>query len=239
MIMNVLLLACAVAQAAPEPAGPITGTVAETMDSGGYTYVRLTQGQGSVWVASPKTKAAVGQKMSFQPGAVMKDFQSPTLKRTFPSIVFSGGPAGAAPAGHGHGAMMGMGGGMGKSGAMPAGHGSASVPLEPGAKVPKSDAADGVAVAELYARRKELDGKTVSVRGKVVKVRAQIMGKNWVHLQDGSGDQKAGTHDLTVSTKDLPKAGEVVTLRGKARAEHTIGAGYSYPVLLEDAALAK
>ncbi|MBI5874437.1 MAG: hypothetical protein HZB81_01070 [Deltaproteobacteria bacterium] len=59
-------------------------------------------------------------------------------------------------------------------------------------------AKDGYTVEELYAKKKELSVKNVSVRGKVVKFNAGIMGRNWVHLQDGSG--KPGTNDITITT---------------------------------------
>ena len=41
---------------------PITGTVAETMDSGGYTYLLLDQEGGKQWVAVPKMQVTVGDE---------------------------------------------------------------------------------------------------------------------------------------------------------------------------------
>jgi hypothetical protein len=222
----VLLWSWALAQAAPAPAPApetaLTGTVAETMDSGGYTYVRLAQGKDSLWLAVPQMKVTVGKNMSFRPGMAMRDFKSKTLKRTFPAIVFSPGLAAGPSAGKGHGGML-------------AGHGSSSAPFQAGLKIAKADGPDGFTVAELHARRKELAGKGVSVRGQIVKVLPQIMGRNWLHLQDGTGDPKAGTHDLTVTTAALPKAGQVLIIKGKVAADRDIGAGYFYPVLVEDA----
>lgn len=84
--------------AAEAPQGAtISGTVVETFDSGGYSYVSLEQGGKRTWIACPKVKLAVGQKATFLPGQVMQNFTSKTLKRTFDSIVFSGGLA-SAPA---------------------------------------------------------------------------------------------------------------------------------------------
>lgn len=83
------------AQAQPQaqaPAGPgVSGKVVETMNSGGYTYVCLENGGKKTWVALPQTKVSVGQQLSCQPGMVMNNFTSKTLKRTFESIVFSSG----------------------------------------------------------------------------------------------------------------------------------------------------
>ena len=70
----------------------LSGKVAETMDSGGYTYVLLDNDGKQTWLAMPKTKVVKGSKMSFQPGAEMVGFHSKTLNRTFERIIFSGGP---------------------------------------------------------------------------------------------------------------------------------------------------
>ncbi|HEY6012158.1 MAG TPA: hypothetical protein VIX18_11900 [Nitrospirota bacterium] len=78
-------------QAGGNQAGGISGKVVETMNSGGYTYVCLENSGQKTWVALPETKVAVGQQVTCMPGAVMQNFTSKTLKRTFDSIVFSGG----------------------------------------------------------------------------------------------------------------------------------------------------
>ncbi|MBE0595679.1 MAG: hypothetical protein IH614_00255 [Desulfuromonadales bacterium] len=86
----------AMAAAPAETGVAIAGTVAETMDAGGYTYVRVTQKEAAkeakaTWVAVPKAKLAVGSQVSFAPGATMENFTSKTLNRTFESIIFSSG----------------------------------------------------------------------------------------------------------------------------------------------------
>jgi hypothetical protein len=70
---------------------PLSGKIVETMNAGGYTYVCLENNGKKTWIAMPLTQVKIGQQVSCQPGAVMKNFTSPTLKRTFESIVFSGG----------------------------------------------------------------------------------------------------------------------------------------------------
>lgn len=222
LLPAVLLTAAALSLAAPAPEALVTGVAAESMDSGGYTYVRLVQGKDSVWLAAPPTKITKGRKLSFRPGMAMRNFKSQTLKRTFPSIIFSPGLASSTSAG---------------SGRMMPGHGSSAAPAEPDLKVAKAEGPDAFTVAELHARRKELEGKPVTVRGKIVKVSPEIMGRNWLHLQDGTGDAKAGTSDITVTTADLPQAGQVVVIKGKVAADKDIGAGYVYPVLVEGASV--
>ena len=101
--------------------------------------------------------------------------------------------------------------------------------------VEKAKGADAYTVSETHEMAGKLDKKTVAVRGKVVKVSRLIMGKNWVHLRDGSGDPGKGTNDLVVTTKDLPKVGDVVTAKGTLYKDKDFGSGYKYPVIVEGA----
>lgn len=195
----------------------VAGKVAETMDSGGYTYVRVLEGKDSSWVAIPQQAVKVGAEVSYS-GLVMNDFHSKTLNRTFKKLVFSEGTAAS-----GHGA---------KSGKAPQSHGQAA-PNQLPVKISKAEGQTAYTIAEIFSKRKELDGKQVSVRGKVMKVSGEIMGRNWVHLQDGSGDSKAGTHDLLVTTSEEAKTGETVTARGTVAKDKDFGSGYRYQVLVE------
>jgi len=102
-------------------------------------------------------------------------------------------------------------------------------------KVEKAKGADAYTVSETYEKIEKLEKKTVSVRGQVVKVSKGIMGKNWVHLQDGSGDAGKGTNNLVVTSQDVPKVGDVVTAKGTIYKDKDFGAGYLYKVIVEEA----
>ena len=106
-------------------------------------------------------------------------------------------------------------------------------------KVPKATGPDARTVAEIVAKGPELKGKTVLVRGKVVKFTGGVMGKNWVHLRDGSGSASDGTNDVVVTTQDETKIGDVVLARGTVRTDVNLGSGYAYKVLVEEAKLQK
>lgn len=67
------------------------GTVVQAQTAGGYTYIEVTGAQGSQWLAAPATNIAVGTKVRYEGGAVMTNFTSAALKRTFPTILFVGG----------------------------------------------------------------------------------------------------------------------------------------------------
>ncbi len=201
---------------------PLEGTVVETMDSGGYTYAKLDSGTAQVWVAGPETKLAVGTKIGAGSGTLMAGFHSSTLNRTFDEIYFIASFAivGAAP---------------------PNPHGNAPVATAPGKPTPMAmsekiePAAGGQTIAQVFANVSTLAGKPVVVRGKVVKVNNQILGHNWLHIQDGTG--AAGTNDLTITTPATVALGDVVVVRGTVSTNKDFGAGYKYAVLVEDAAV--
>ena len=106
---------------------------------------------------------------------------------------------------------------------------------EKGAVPAITKAKGGHTVEELYAKKDELKGKKVAVRGKVVKFNGDIMGRNWLHLQDGSGKQ--GANDITVTTNQDAKIGDTIIATGVMATNKDFGGGYSYEVILEDAAL--
>jgi len=92
-------------------------------------------------------------------------------------------------------------------------------------------------VAEVITKSTELKDKPVRVSGKVVKYNGGIMGKNWIHLRDGTGQEADGTNDVLVTTAAEAKLGAVVTVTGVVRTNKDFGSGYSYKVLIEDAKL--
>ena len=94
----------------------------------------------------------------------------------------------------------------------------------------------GKTIAEVFAGKDQLAGQNVVVRGKVVKANANIMGKNWLHVRDGSGSE--GTNDLTVTTSGtMPNVGDTVVVTGPVALNKDFGMGYQYDVIIEDAAV--
>jgi len=85
--------------------------------------------------------------------------------------------------------------------------------------------------------RKALSGKSIKVRGRVVKFNGGILGRNWIHIQDGTGSPKEGTDDLTVTSDAAATVGSVVTFAGTIAVDKDFGAGYAYPVMLESGAI--
>ncbi len=240
------------ASSAAEPGKPITGTVLETMSGAGYTYVQLDTSDGTLWAALPESTITVGESLALQPGLVMNDFHSTTFDRTFAAIVFSPGrtpgdaekPAApdqpqsaAAPAEDPFAAAVAAEQGSPQPSAAIPQSGGSTAAIAPFAEVEVAKAAgdNGYTVGEVFAKAEQLSGTTIRVRATVVKYNANIMGRNWVHLQDGSGDPLHNTHDLVVTTTQELAQDQVVTLEGTVAVNRDFGAGYTYAVLVEQA----
>jgi hypothetical protein len=239
----------------------LQGTVMETMNSSGYTYLLLEAPQGKTWVAIPETPIKTGETVTCMPGMTMTNFVSKTLNRTFDTIVFSPGLAKgeAAPTsqpqtpgtpdkkntGFNEALQAEHSGGpapkMGDSGAMgpSAGSAGAVVPSAATVNVNKASGPNSYSVNECFEQAKDLNTKTVRVRGKIMKISRMIMGKNWLHLQDGTGNPLKNQHDLVVTTQDDPAENTVVTVEGTLSANRDFGAGYKYDVIVEDAKVEK
>jgi len=203
----------------------VTGKVLKVKDGGGFTYLRLTTKDGETWAAIAKTPVKVGSEVTIENVTIMENFESKTLKQTFDRIVFgslvAGGATGAAPAGD----MAALHAGV------PSSSDSAYV------KVAKATGPNARTVAEITTRSTELKDKTVVVRGKVVKFTPGVLGKNWIHLRDGSGSTSDGTNDVVVTTSDEAKIGDIVLVKGIVHIDRDLGSGYSFKVLIDDATL--
>jgi len=209
------------------------GTVVETMNSGGYTYVQVDTGEGKIWAAAPQFTVKVGDEVSMPEGMPMADFYSKTLDRKFELLymVNTITVGGGAPAGHPA---------TGATPQMPTGHpaiGAGQTAAGPVDLSGISKAPGGYTVEELFTQKSDLAGKRVAVRGKVIKFTPQIMGKNWVHLADGTGTAEAKTNDLTLTTNDTFAVGDTVTLEGLVAVDKDFGYGYFYELILEEAAV--
>jgi hypothetical protein len=242
---------------------PIKGKVLETMNAAGYTYIKIDSDLGQAWVAVPESKVEVGQVVMANPGMAMADFESKTLNKTFDVIIFSSGlgdpnkpfnpgkeaAMGATGSDKSFAAAMqaetgaanphagaGMGGMMGGA-AMGAASGGSSTAIVPAAevKVDKAKADNARTVGECFDNARQLNNEKVTVRGKVMKVSRMIMGKNWVHLQDGTGNPMKNTHDLVITTMADPEVDSVIVIEGTLHADKDFGAGYRYDVIIEDA----
>jgi len=211
---------------APTAVATASGAVAETMDAGSYTYVRVATDTGDVWAAASRFDIKVGDRVTVPLEMPMRNFHSNSLNRDFPVIYFT-----SRIIREGETAEAG-GPGAGAAQLAPGAH----PPAQPVAAVTEvvPQPAGATSVAKVWEGRKVFAGQAVTVRGKVVKVNAGIMGRNWIHLQDGTGSAADRTNDLTATTSAEFSVGDVVTVTGILAADKDFGAGYAYPVILEN-----
>lgn len=220
--------------------GMLQGKVLETFGSGGYTYVKIDNAGKEIWAAVPQAEVAIGEEVALAGGQVMSNFHSKTLDRTFDEIIFSGGLIGKGQDGGGasfQGALQSESGAAMTKPLDPAeismGSSKAVVPLTD-LKIEKAAGEGGYTIGELFGQAADLNGKKVRVQGQVVKFTANIMGRNWLHLQDGSGDPQQNTHDLVVTSNEQAEKGDIVTIEGVLAANKDFGYGYKYNVIVED-----
>ena len=203
------------------------------MNSGGYSYVYLQKKDGKkVWVAVMDTPVKVGSQMSFKPGMEMINFESKSMKRTFDKIIFSEGPL-TKPASDAKVSDP-----MKDQGVSPGSKG-ASAPKEGKISVTKATGRNATTVEGAYLNSAKLDKKKIVVKGKVVKVSIGIMQKNWIHIQDGTGSQAKGTHNLVCTSQEMADVGDIVTVTGTLAKDRDFGGGYRYGAIIENATFKK
>jgi hypothetical protein len=221
-------------ESAEPPQTPTFGTVTESIDSGGYTYICINSGNRSYWLAASPLEVQVGDEVEYDGAMLMRDFHSSTLDRTFPAILFVSKAW----------IRKKVEGAVSRPPSLPSGH-----PLVPdeqvsgresGPKPPEAGSIpslpDGKTVAQIFESKSELAGKRVRVIGKVMKVNSNIMGRNWIHIQDGTSNNEDS--DLVVTSDQQASVGTVVVVEGVVAVDQNFQSGYFFPVLLEDSTLA-
>ncbi len=196
------------------PAGTHAVKVLDNVNAAGYTYLQVDENGNQYWIAAPQTNVQKGEIVYYSNGMEMKNFHSATLNKTFDSILFvQSVSTEAAP------------------NSLSAAHAQTQniqkeqISIEPpkGAKT----------IADIYSQKKSLEGHSVEIKGKVVKFNPDIMNRNWIHIQDGTSYGE--DYDLLVTSTDNVAVGDVIIVQGTVALDKDFGAGYSYPVMIENA----
>lgn len=210
-------------------AGNFSGKVLETLEAAGYTYVQVDTGKAKVWAATPRLSVKVGDTLAVGQAMPMRNYHSKSLDRDFEVVYFTAETKvnGELPAA------------ANSASALPKDHPPITGTGSPSLSKPKLSFTDikkaegGKRISEVFADKTSLSGKGVKIRGRVVKFNANIMGKNWIHIQDGTGER--GSDDLTVTSKTRSKVGDLILVEGKVTTERDFGGSYQYAVIIEDA----
>jgi hypothetical protein len=194
----------------------LVGVVREHTDVSQYTYLRLATDAGETWAAVYRAPVKDGATVTVEHASAIHKFHSRELGRDFETIWFGMLPGyETAPA---TGAAAGKGAAAGAA---------AAVALPPGT----------LSIADLASKAASLEGTQATVAGKVVKENEGIMGRNWIHIQDGTGSATDKTNDVLVTTDGTAKVGDAIVATGKVRTKQDFGSGYAYDFMLEQASV--
>jgi len=189
--------------------------VEEVVQASAYTYLLGKENDKTTWLALPKIEASKGEIYYYQGGMEMKNFKSTELKRTFDSILFIEGVQRTDSF-------------QNKSA------GTTNTNLKPVPKLNKiiNTVEGSITIAELITNKNEYANKLVKIRGQVTKYNRAIMGKNWIHIQDGT--ECSGENDLTITSEMETQKGEVIIVEGKIILDKDFGSGYFYKIIMEE-----
>jgi hypothetical protein len=199
----------------------ILGTVTSTVDALNYTYVEVDTGAKRIWAAGPQTPVQLGDSVFLLDAMPMTGFHSKSLDRKFETLYFV---SAIRPASHANG--------VGAGAAAP--HGEAPTATVKPDVSGIARAEGGHTIAEIFDGRERLVGQEVAVRGVVVKINSRILGRNWIHLEDGTAGPD-GSKVLVATSQQTAEVGDTVLVRGTLATDKDLGYGYHYDALVEEA----
>ena len=193
------------------------GVVVDTLDGGGYTYLQIEDAKKKYWIAVEGAKIDKGMEVRFTEELRAKNFESKSLNRVFDEIVFASN--------------------LQYRTSVPE---SANIALVTElVKVSPYQQKDTISVAKALSERIKLNGITIHIRGKVVKVSRGIMERNWIHIQDGTGEGDEVGRIVFTSKDDTLSVGDIVTAQGVVSVDKNFGSGYVYKMIVENASFKK
>lgn len=190
--------------------------VVEVLQANQYSYLKVKEAGDEHWVAISRQEVSKGDILYYDQALEMNNFHSKDLNRDFEKIYFISNTSKTPVNPNGE--------------LIPEGHtGKVENPLT---VAPIQKNANELTIAQLYSKKAEFAGKEIVIKGSVVKVVKDVMGKNWIHIQDGTNDN--GKFDLTITSSDLPGLNDIITAKGKITLDKDFGYGYFYDVIMED-----
>lgn len=192
--------------------------VDEVIQTTSYTYLLANENEKLQWLALPKIEASEGDVYYYEDGMEMKDFKSNELDRTFASVMF----------------LKEIQSDKFKNESVPSDH---LKPKTEKQNITITPVEGTISIAELFGNSNNYANKMIKIQGEVVKFSSNIMGKNWIHLQDGT--ESDGKNDLTITTDQMAKVGEIIIIEGKITLEKDFGSGYFYELIMEEAKIIK
>ncbi len=205
------------------------GIVQEVLQVSSYTYLNVLEDGEKKWIAVPTIDAKLGEIYYYKGGMAMPNFQSTELNRTFDSVLFLGSITSAE--------AIDVDSGMADPDAPKEDVVPAKQPTLNQLELNIEAVEGGIRIATLFENPQQYAGKSIKVVGEVTKFSANIMGKKWIHFQDGTAYE--GAYDLMLTSQEIVSVGDVVVFEGVIALDKDFGAGYFYKVIMEDAVLIK
>ncbi len=207
-----------------------TGTVKHMQQAGRYTYLTLDQKGTEVWVATTSTNVAVDDVIDYSEALLIENFEAKSLNKTFDQIYFTGGVK-----------IVG-GPSFSKDVSLPDDNvhkkiqkENTTVTAPAKGEIPRAEKGD--TIEEIYSKIDMLEGKKVTVRARVMKVNKNILGTNWITLQDGTGS--APDNMLIALSSDIAGIADTITVSGTIKTGINLGAGYKFKVVIDEASIIK
>ena len=200
------------------PSGTHAVAIKEVIQTSKYTYFRVAENENIYWIAVTKREAREGDVIYYSNPLEMNNFFSKELERTFQTVFFVQDVSDKPMS-------------LEKTAPEPLAAKGKEIIKRDDIKVNRTK--NGITIADLYEHSADCVGKTVKIRGVVTRYNSMVMGKNWVHIQDGT--DFSGNFDLAVTTLDNVALGNTVTFTGEISLNKDFGAGYFYKVIVEEA----
>lgn len=196
--------------------------VKEILNTDKYSYLNVTENDEKFWIAVTKRDVTIGDTYYYKGGLLKRHFFSKEFNRVFDKVFLVSNIWKKSTI---------------KSNEVIPEKTPSNIPAAEtlsNVKVGEIELKDGsVPLAELFAQKEKYDGQSITITGKCVKINPMIMNRNWLHIQDGSGEGL----DLTVTTTEKVPLGAVVSLKGTVAVDKDFGAGYRYDIIMEGAVL--
>ncbi len=208
----------------PESEKLHTVVVKEAIQTPTYTYLNVSEGDKNFWIAVNSKEVKVGETYFYVGGLLKENFESKELNKTFDELYLIGN---LVSANHGNQ--------LSSNDAKNEDLGTVKESVSNSVKTNIVRQNGSVKISEIVNNPKKHEGQTVQIDGECTKINIGIMGKNWIHLKDGSKDD----YDLVITSNDIVSVGSVVTIKGDVVLNKDFGAGYKYDLILENGVIVK
>lgn len=196
----------------------------EVLPASEYVYIKVKENGKDFWIATRKQKIEIGSSYLYNEALQKIAFESKEHKRVFDTLYLV---TALVPKDHGASHL--------NTDKLKTAPNSSNSVKKPSISPEEMDKLfmGVVTVSDLVENPKKYEGKVVELNGECTKVNNGIMGRNWIHLNDGSKNN----YDLVITSENNIEKGAKITMRGIVRLNKDFGAGYSYDIILEEGTL--